>query len=153
VRAAEDAPETGHRQHPRDITARKQSEEALKAAQQQLVDAIESISEGFVIFERGPPCPDQEVSRPLPASRRAFAPGRLTRRCCRVASGIHDVGDDPEGWIRRNMEWHRACDSDGTAVATMAPGVWIEHAPATAVGPHRHHRDWSPRGATRKVHI
>src|SRR5579884_2616238 len=35
-----------------DITERKQAEEALRAARQQLIDAIESISEGFVLFDR-----------------------------------------------------------------------------------------------------
>ena len=34
-----------------DITELKRNEEALKAAQQQLIDAIESISEGFVLFD------------------------------------------------------------------------------------------------------
>jgi PAS domain S-box-containing protein len=34
-----------------DITERKQAEEALKAAQRQLTDAVESISEGFVLFD------------------------------------------------------------------------------------------------------
>jgi PAS domain-containing protein len=35
-----------------DITERKHNEGAVKAAQQRLIDAIESISEGFVLFDR-----------------------------------------------------------------------------------------------------
>ena len=96
-----------------DITERKQSEEALKAAQQQLIDAIELISESFVLFDRDDRyvLTNSKYRDRYPHLVEYFTPGTSYETMLRaaVASGIHDVGDDPEGWIRRNMEWHRAC--------------------------------------------
>ncbi|HEX3885760.1 MAG TPA: PAS-domain containing protein [Stellaceae bacterium] len=110
-----------------DITERKQSEAALTAARQQLVDAIESISESFVLFDKD----DRYV---LTNSRyrdrhphlvEYFQPGVTYETMLRaaVASGIHDVGDDPEGWIQRNLEWHRACG--GAMERQMHGGRWM----------------------------
>jgi PAS domain S-box-containing protein len=97
-----------------DITERKQAEERLKAAQRQLIDAIEAISEGFVLFD----AQDRYVLTNSRYRERNphlvdyFAPGTSYETMLRaaIASGIYDVGDDPEAWIRRNLEWHQACD-------------------------------------------
>ena len=110
-----------------DITERKQSEEALKAAQQQLIDAIESISESFVLFDRDDRyvLTNSKYRDRYPHLVEYFAPGTSYETMLRaaVASGIHDVGEDPEGWIRRNMEWHRACD--GAMEREMQDGTWV----------------------------
>jgi PAS domain S-box-containing protein len=110
-----------------DITERKQSEEALKAAQQQLIDAIESISESFVLFDRNDRyvLTNSKYRDRYPHLVEYFTPGTSYETMLRaaVASGIHDVGDDPEGWIRRNMEWHRAC---GQAMERqLQDGTWV----------------------------
>ena len=110
-----------------DITERKQSEEALNAARQQLIDAIESISEGFVLFDMEDRyvLTNSKYRDRYPHLTEYFKPGSSYETMLRaaVASGIHDVGDDPEGWIQRNMAWHRACGPamdrqlrDGTCV-------------------------------------
>ena len=110
-----------------DITERKEAEEALRAAQRQLVDAIEAISEGFVLFDREDRyvLTNSNYRKRFPQIVDYFAPGTPYETMLRaaVACGMHDVGDDPEGWIRRNMEWHRACDQP--MERRMQDGTWV----------------------------
>ena len=83
-----------------DITERKQFEEALKAARQQLVDAIESISEGCAVRRDDRYVLTNSKYRDrYPHLIEYFEPGTSYETMLRaaVASGIHDVGDDPKG--------------------------------------------------------
>jgi PAS domain S-box-containing protein len=98
-----------------DITAHKRAEAALKAAQQQLADAVESISEGFVLFDRDDRyvLTNSNYRRLFPDVADLLVPGTTFETVLRanVERGIQDVGEEGgEAWIRRMLEWHRACD-------------------------------------------
>jgi PAS domain S-box-containing protein len=110
-----------------DITERKEAEDALKAAREQLTDAIEAFSEGFVLFDRD----DRFVLtntnfRRLYADRTdLFAPGTRYEDMLRqsVARGGDHLGDDPETWIGKMVAWHQAC---GEPMVRQGPdGRWI----------------------------
>lgn len=110
-----------------DITERKRAEEDLKAARQQLIDAIESISESFVLFDKDDRyvLTNSKYRDRYPHLVQYFTAGTSYETMLRaaVASGIHDVGDDPEGWLQRNMAWHRAC---GAAMERqLQDGTWV----------------------------
>jgi PAS domain S-box-containing protein len=110
-----------------DITDRKRAEQAAEAAKSQLLDAIESISEGFVLFDSE----DRYVLinsryRDLfPKGTERFSPGITFEAMMRggVALGIYDIRCDPEMWIRRCLEWHQACDQP--LERQLADGRWI----------------------------
>jgi PAS domain S-box-containing protein len=110
-----------------DITERKQYEEALTAARQQLVDAIESISESFVLFDAEDRyvLTNTKYRERFPGLTRYFEPGIRYETMLRaaVASGLYDTEGDPEGWIRRNVEWHRACDRP--LERELTDGRWV----------------------------
>jgi PAS domain S-box-containing protein len=111
-----------------DITERKQAEDAVKAAREQLIDAIEAFSEGFVLFDRD----DRFVLtntnyRRFYADRMdLFEPGTRYEDMLRrsLARGRdHLGGEDPEAWIRRMVAWHQAC---GEPMERQGPdGRWI----------------------------
>jgi len=110
-----------------DVTERKRAEEELKAARQQLSDAIESISESFVLFDKDDRyvLTNSKYRDRYPHLLQYFTAGTSYETMLRaaVASGIHDVGADPEGWVQRNMDWHRAC---GAAMERqLRDGTWI----------------------------
>jgi len=97
-----------------DITELKQAEAALKATQQQLIDAIESSSEGFVLFD-----PDDRYvltnsnyRRLYPGVAELCKPGTSFETVVRanVERGLHEFGPEGgEAWLSRLLEWHRAC--------------------------------------------
>ncbi|HJU17298.1 MAG TPA: PAS-domain containing protein [Stellaceae bacterium] len=96
-----------------DITELKQAEEALKAARQQLVDAIESISEGFVLFDRDDRyvLTNTKYREMYPDMADTFAPGTSYEAMVRlgIERGTWTVDGDPEAFARRIIEWHHAC--------------------------------------------
>jgi PAS domain S-box-containing protein len=97
-----------------DITELKQAEAALKATQQQLTDAIESISEGFVLFDREDRyvLTNSNYRRLYPGIADLCEPGTPFESVIRanVERNLHEFGPDGgEAWLRRLLEWHRAC--------------------------------------------
>jgi PAS domain S-box-containing protein len=96
-----------------DITEQKRAETALRAAQQQLVDAIESISEGFVLFDRDDRyvLTNTKYREMYPNMVDAFAPGTPYETMLRVGfeRGLWVRENDVDEWIRRTTEWHHAC--------------------------------------------
>jgi PAS domain S-box-containing protein len=97
-----------------DITELKQAEAALKATQQQLIDAIESSSEGFVLFD-----PDDRYVLTnsnyrclYPGVAELCKPGTPFETVIRanVERNLHEIGPEgSEAWVCRLLEWHRAC--------------------------------------------
>jgi PAS domain S-box-containing protein len=97
-----------------DITELKQAEAALKATQQQLTDAIESISEGFVLFDREDRyvLTNSNYRRLYPGIADLCEPGARFETVMRanIERNLHEFGPEGgEAWLRRLLEWHRAC--------------------------------------------
>jgi PAS domain S-box-containing protein len=97
-----------------DITELKQAEAALKATQQQLIDAIESISEGFVLFDHEDRyvLTNSNYRRLYPGIADLCEPGALFETVMRanIERNLHEFGPEGgEAWLRRLLEWHRAC--------------------------------------------
>jgi len=96
-----------------DITEQKTAEAALKAAREQLIDAIESVSEGFALFDRD----DRYVMTNTnylhfyPGRADLFVEGTRYEDMLRgsIARGRDLAGEEPEAWVRRMVEWHQAC--------------------------------------------
>ena len=98
-----------------DITERKDAEQALKVAQQQLIDAVESISEGFVLFDRNDRyvLTNSTYRAMYPGVVDLFTPGTAFETVVQanVERNLHEFGPEGgEAWARRTLEWHRACD-------------------------------------------
>ncbi|HZT89146.1 MAG TPA: PAS-domain containing protein [Stellaceae bacterium] len=110
-----------------DITERKQAEEALKAAQRQLVDAIESISEGFVLFDREDRfvLTNSKYREMYPNMVDTFTPGKTYAEMVRtgIERGIWDVKGDPDGLFRWMVDWHQAANE--SQERQLADGRWI----------------------------
>jgi PAS domain S-box-containing protein len=97
-----------------DITELKQTEETLRAAQQRLIDAIESVSEGFVLFDRDDRyvLTNTKYREMLPGMADVLVPGTFYETVLRVGieRGVFAANGDPEEWIRRTLAWHRAAE-------------------------------------------
>ena len=111
-----------------DITERKTTEEALKDAQRQLIDAIEAISEGFVLFDRDERfvLANENYRRLWPTLADILVPGTTFETISRTAveRGVLDIGDeDPEAYVRRTVEWQRACGEPDER--RLGDGRWI----------------------------
>ena len=97
-----------------DITELRRSEEALRAAQQQLTDAVESISEGFVLFDREDRyvLTNSNYRRLYPGIADLCEPGASFEAVMRanIERGLHEFGaQGPEAWLQGLREWHRRC--------------------------------------------
>jgi len=120
----------------RDITAKKQQERALESAKRQaehaerrLISAIESITEGFVIYDA-----DDRLAMCNRAFREQFSflaaklvPGACFRDLIHEAAvgGHFDLeGKDPEAWVREQIETRQASDHVETTVR-FADGRWM----------------------------
>src|SRR6266481_795735 len=111
-----------------DITERKQAEETLHAAQQQLVDAIESISEGFALFDHEDRyvLTNSNYLNLYPGVADLCVSGTAFETVVRanVERNLHEFG--PEGgdaWMRRLLEWHRA--SGEPMEQQLKDGRWV----------------------------
>jgi PAS domain S-box-containing protein len=110
-----------------DITARKRAEEATREAQRQLADAIESVSDGFVLFDRDDRfvVMNTNYRRLYPELADVLKPGTRYETMLRagVERGVWDTGDDIEGWIRATIERHRSGDQSWER--ELKDGRWI----------------------------
>ena len=111
-----------------DITELRRSEEALKAAQQQLIDAIESISEGVVLFDREDRyvLTNSNYRRLYPGIADLCVPGSSFESVMRanIERGLHEFGaQGPEAWLQGLLEWHRACGEP--MEQQLKDGRWI----------------------------
>jgi PAS domain S-box-containing protein len=111
-----------------DITELRRSEEALKAAQQQLTDAVESISEGFVLFDREDRyvLTNSNYRRLYPGIADLCVPGASFEAVMRanIERGLHEFGpQDPEAWLQGLLDWHRACGEP--MEQQLKDGSWV----------------------------
>ena len=111
-----------------DITELRCSEEALKAAQQQLTDAIESISEGFVLFDREDRyvLTNSNYRRLYPGIADLCVPGASFEAVMRanIERGLHEFGPQgPEAWLQGLLDWHRACGEP--MEQQLKDGSWV----------------------------
>ncbi len=111
-----------------DITERKQAEEALNAARQQLVDAIESISEGFALFDREDRyvLTNSNYRRLYPGIADLCMPETTFETVMRanVERDLHEFGPQgAEAWLRGILEWHRACNEP--MEQELKDGRWV----------------------------
>jgi PAS domain S-box-containing protein len=114
-----------------DITERKRNEEDPKAAREQLVDAIESISEGFALFDRDERfiLTNSTYTTMFPYLGERIAPGTPYRRMIEasVDSGASEAaGEDRETAIRRRLEAFRDCAE--SREVRFSDGRWIRMA-------------------------
>lgn len=111
-----------------DITDLRRSREALKAAQQQLTDAVESISEGFVLFDSEDRyvLTNSNYRRLYPGIADLCEPGASFEAVMRanIERGLHEFGaQGPEAWLQGLREWHRSCGEP--MEQQLADGRWI----------------------------
>ena len=119
-----------------DITEAKQTEEELRAAREQLEEAIEAISEGFVLFDKEDRyvMTNSKYREMYPTMVDKFAPG--TRYADMLQAGLQRnlwvVDGDAEEWMRQITTWHRATHEPQER--QLADGRWMRLA-------ERHTRD------------
>jgi len=112
----------------RDVTERRRAETAAIAARNMLMDAVESISEGFVVFdahERLVLC-NSKFRDLYEASRAALSPGSSLEDMLRVGvlNGQYDLDDvDPGAWLAEQLERHRI--SDAPFELRLGDGRWV----------------------------
>jgi PAS domain-containing protein len=125
----------GYRGAGREVTAEVHTAEALRrakteaeAARQRLSDAIESISEGFVLFdgEDRYVLTNSNYRRLYPGIEDLCTPGYTFETAMRanIERNLHEFGPaGAEAWFRQIMEWHRACDAP--MEQQLTDGRWI----------------------------
>ncbi|HEY1796044.1 MAG TPA: ATP-binding protein [Stellaceae bacterium] len=111
-----------------DITERKAAEEALRDAQRQLVEAIEAISEGFILFDKDDRfvLANENYRRQWAGIGGLLVPGTRYEDLVRasIQRGLVDIGEeDPEDYIRRTVEWQRDCAAPSER--RLNDGSWI----------------------------
>ncbi|MGH7093251.1 MAG: PAS domain-containing protein, partial [Stellaceae bacterium] len=111
-----------------DVTDRRTAEEALRRAQRQLIDAIEAISEGFVLFDKDERyvLANENFRQLWPVLNDILVPGTPFETISRTAveRGALNIGDeDIEDYIRRTVAWHRACGEPDER--RLGDGRWI----------------------------
>ena len=111
-----------------DITERKRAEETLRESEERLRDAIESISEGFVLFdaeERLVLC-NSKYREFYPMIADVLTPGRHLEDIVRAAAErgqIIQAIDNVDGWIRERLIQYRS--ARGTQEQHLSDGRWL----------------------------
>ena len=110
-----------------DVTRLRQSEETARQAQMRLIDAIESIPQGFVVYD-----PEDRIALFNTAYRQHFtlcpdliAPGLSFQQLSEavLARGlVRPVPENPETWLRDHVTAHRRGDR---RFVTRRGGRWI----------------------------
>lgn len=112
----------------RDVTERRRAETVAIAARNMLMDAIESISEGFVVFdarERLVLC-NSKFRDLYRASAAALVPGSTLEDMLRVGvlNGQYDLDEvDPGAWLAEQLALHRV--SGAPFELRLGDGRWV----------------------------
>lgn len=101
-----------------DITERKQAEAAAEASRHLLLDAIESMSQGFVLYDKDDRfvLANSHFKAMFPALADQMIPGMRYEDALRAAheTGLVRESDDAgmpiEEWLAKITAWHRAAD-------------------------------------------
>ncbi len=112
----------------RDIAARRRMETELARVQSRLADALESIGEGFILWDA-----EERLVLCNSKYKELFAPsadlmvvGRSFEEIVRAAVGrgqYPDARNDPEAWVQDRLRRHRA--ATGAFELELADGRWL----------------------------
>jgi PAS domain S-box-containing protein len=111
-----------------DVTERRNVEDELKRTQARLTDALESISDGFILWdadERLVTC-NSRYCELFAMSGDLMTPGRSFEEIVRsaVARGQYpEASADPEAWIQERIQRHRSGESGFEL--QLADGRWL----------------------------
>ena len=119
------------------VAERKRAEAALRetearAAQAHAIldDAIESINEGFALFDADDRlllCNNRYRDLLYPGMQQMVTPGTTFEAILRNAIDkglIHDAADDVDGWVAARLERHR--NPDGPHIQQRSSGFWLQ---------------------------
>jgi PAS domain S-box-containing protein len=111
-----------------DITERRRVEDELAESRRKLQDAIASISEGFVLFDRdgGLVLTNSKYREMFPQVAGALRPGATYEEVLRAGldGGLMEIGaENREAWLQRMVAWQRA----GTEPSErrLSDGRWV----------------------------
>lgn len=113
----------------RDVTERKEAETVAQESQGRLVDAIESLSQGFILYD----CDDRFVlanthfREMFPELARALKPGMQYEDVLRAALQLDEFGKsdaEAEEWLARTKAWHYAGSKPVERMNDL--GRWIQ---------------------------
>ena len=112
-----------------DVTAAKEAEEARRQSEQRLSDALESIDEGFALFDahdRLALC-NRRYREIYPDNADLMVPGTPFATLIRNAAErgfVRDAAGGGEEWIERRMAQHR--DPSGRELQALSDGRWVQ---------------------------
>ena len=113
-----------------DITDLKRTEEALRDSQARLTDAIESISEAFILFdsdERLVICNDKYREQ-FPMIADILVPGAKLEDLVRSGAEIGQIADaigNVEGWVRKRLHQYRSPGQEEPFELQLGNGRWV----------------------------
>jgi PAS domain S-box-containing protein len=123
----EDGTFLGYRGTGSDITASVMAAERLQEAERQLVTAISSISQGFVLYDRDDRlllCNEQYRNMfPLTADR--MVPGTPFEVIGQTAAERGQFAEEGAGWLVRRLKQHRLA-GDSAFLQNTSDGRWIQ---------------------------
>lgn len=112
-----------------DITARKQAEESRRQSEQRLIDALESIQEGFVLFDADDrlAISNRRFKELYPGLTDLYVPGTPFEVIARRAAErgvIRDAVGRVDAWVVARIAMHR--EPSGPHLQAQSDGRWIQ---------------------------
>lgn len=112
-----------------DVTDRKEAETVAEESRARLIDAIESLSQGFILYDSDDRfvLANSHFKEMFPELAGLLTPGMYYEDVLRAAlerGGFGRSDADPEEWISRTMAWHYAGSKPAERMNNM--GRWIQ---------------------------